>query len=80
MQTESLGPGEVGYVVANVRTVKETRAGDTVFDATKPDVEPLPGYKDVHSMVFAGHLSDGHARSTRRCATRSRSCSSTTRR
>src|SRR5205823_12551435 len=52
--TESLGPGEVGYVVANVRSVKETRAGDTIFDATKPDVQPLPGYKDVHSMVFAG--------------------------
>jgi GTP-binding protein LepA len=52
--TESLGPGEVGYVVANVRTVKETRAGDTIVDATRPDVTPLPGYKDVHSMVFAG--------------------------
>jgi GTP-binding protein LepA len=54
VETESLGPGEVGFVVANVRTVKETRAGDTVFDASKPDVEPLPGYKDVHSMVFSG--------------------------
>ncbi len=54
VETESLGPGEVGFVVANVRTVKETRAGDTVVDASKPDVEPLPGYKDVHSMVFSG--------------------------
>jgi GTP-binding protein LepA len=54
VETDSLGPGEVGFVVANVRTVKETRAGDTVFDASKPDVEPLPGYKDVHSMVFSG--------------------------
>jgi GTP-binding protein LepA len=54
VETESLGPGEVGFVVANVRTVKETRAGDTVLDATKPDVPPLPGYKDVHSMVFSG--------------------------
>jgi GTP-binding protein LepA len=54
VETESLGPGEVGFVVANVRTVKETRAGDTVLDASKPDVEPLPGYKDVHSMVFSG--------------------------
>ncbi len=52
--TTSLGPGEVGYVVANVRTVKETRAGDTIFDADHTDVEALPGYKDVHSMVFAG--------------------------
>jgi GTP-binding protein LepA len=54
VETDSLGPGEVGFVVANVRTVKETRAGDTVLDASKPDVEPLPGYKDVHSMVFSG--------------------------
>src|SRR5678809_956773 len=52
--TDALGPGEVGYVVANVRTVKETRAGDTIVDASHPDVEPLPGYQDVHSMVFAG--------------------------
>ena len=51
---DELGPGEVGYVVANVRTVKETRAGDTVIDALGPYVEPLPGYKDVHSMVFSG--------------------------
>jgi GTP-binding protein LepA len=54
VQGDELGPGEVGYVVANVRTVKETRAGDTIVDATKPPVEALPGYKDVHSMVFAG--------------------------
>jgi GTP-binding protein LepA len=51
---ESLGPGEVGYVMANVRSVQETRAGDTIFDADRHAVEPLPGYKDVHSMVFAG--------------------------
>jgi GTP-binding protein LepA len=51
---EALGPGEVGYVVANVRSVKETRAGDTILDADHADVPPLPGYQDVHSMVFAG--------------------------
>ncbi len=54
VEGEMLGPGEVGYMVANVRTVRETRAGDTVLDASAPPVEPLPGYKDVHSMVFAG--------------------------
>jgi GTP-binding protein LepA len=52
--TSELGPGEVGYVVANVRSVKETRAGDTIFDADNPASAALPGYKDVHSMVFAG--------------------------
>ena len=54
VKTDVLRPGEVGYVVANVRHVKETRVGDTVLDATRQDVEPLPGYQDVHSMVFAG--------------------------
>jgi GTP-binding protein LepA len=52
--TDSLGPGEVGYVVANVRSVQETRAGDTIFDAANHASEALPGYQDVHSMVFAG--------------------------
>ncbi|HVA58167.1 MAG: translation elongation factor 4 [Gemmatimonadaceae bacterium] len=49
-----LGPGEVGYVVANVRSVKETRAGDTIMDFERPAATPLPGYQDVHSMVFSG--------------------------
>ena len=54
VKTAELGPGEVGYVVANVRSVKETRAGDTIFDATNHASEPLPGYKEVRSFVFAG--------------------------
>jgi GTP-binding protein LepA len=54
VKTDKLGPGEVGYVVANVRSVKETRAGDTIFDATNRAPEPLPGYRDVRSFVFAG--------------------------
>ena len=52
--TPALEPGEVGYVVANVRHVKETRVGDTIFDAARPAAGPLPGYRDVRSMVFAG--------------------------
>jgi GTP-binding protein LepA len=52
--TDELGPGEVGYVVANVRSVKETRAGDTIFDAENKAPHPLPGYKEVRSFVFAG--------------------------
>ncbi|MGI9043110.1 MAG: translation elongation factor 4, partial [Gemmatimonadaceae bacterium] len=54
VKTDKLGPGEVGYVVANVRSVKETRAGDTIFDATNRAPEALPGYRDVRSFVFAG--------------------------
>jgi GTP-binding protein LepA len=54
VKTDELGPGEVGYVVANLRSVSETRAGDTVFDATNRASEPLPGYREVRSFVFAG--------------------------
>jgi GTP-binding protein LepA len=54
VRTDSLGPGEVGYVVASVRSVKETRAGDTIFDASNRAAEPLPGYQEVRSFVFAG--------------------------
>jgi GTP-binding protein LepA len=51
---EQLEAGEVGYVVANVRGVRETRPGDTVLDAEHRDVVLLPGYRDIKSMVFAG--------------------------
>ena len=51
---EQLEAGEVGYVVANVRGVREIRPGDTVLDAEHRDVELLPGYRDIQSMVFAG--------------------------
>jgi GTP-binding protein LepA len=51
---DQLGPGEVGYVVASVRSVSETRAGDTIFDAENHAKEALPGYKAVRSFVFAG--------------------------
>jgi GTP-binding protein LepA len=50
----SLGAGEVGYVVASVRSVRETRAGDTIFDASNHAAEALPGYQEVRSFVFAG--------------------------
>ena len=53
-RTEALDAGEVGYVVANIRGVQETRVGDTVLDAGRPAGEMLPGYRDIHSMVFAG--------------------------
>ena len=52
--TDQLGPGEVGYVVASVRSVSETRAGDTIFDADNHATEALPGYQAVRSFVFAG--------------------------
>jgi GTP-binding protein LepA len=52
--TEQLEAGEVGYFVANVRGVRDTRPGDTVLDADHRDVPLLAGYRDIMSMVFAG--------------------------
>ena len=54
VQTDSLQAGEVGYVVASVRSVSETRAGDTIFDVANRAPEGLPGYQEVKSFVFAG--------------------------
>ncbi len=49
-----LGPGEVGYVIASIKEVTHTRVGDTILDASEKATELLEGYKEVHSMVFAG--------------------------
>ena len=54
IRTPSLSPGEVGYLVAAIKAVSDTRAGDTVLDATRPADELLPGYQDAKPMVFAG--------------------------
>ncbi|RMH14321.1 MAG: elongation factor 4 [Gemmatimonadetes bacterium] len=50
----SLGPGEVGYVVAAIKEVSHTRVGDTILDADHRAEELLPGYQEVRPMVFAG--------------------------
>ena len=49
-----LGPGQVGYVVAGIKNLKEVRVGDTVTDAARPAKEPLPGYRKVTPMVYCG--------------------------
>ena len=49
-----LGPGEVGFVAANIKSVEDTKIGDTITLAAKPTDAPLPGFKDVKPMVFAG--------------------------
>jgi GTP-binding protein LepA len=51
---DALSAGEVGYVIANIRNVRDSRVGDTVTDADRPASEPLPGYRHVTPMVFAG--------------------------
>jgi len=50
----SLRAGDVGYVVTGCRDVGEIRVGDTLLDAARPTAEPLPGYREVKPMVFAG--------------------------
>ncbi|HEY7148824.1 MAG TPA: translation elongation factor 4 [Gaiellaceae bacterium] len=50
---DSLGAGEVGYVVTGLKDVAKLRVGDTLTSQANPASEPLPGYKDVKPMVFA---------------------------
>ena len=52
--TDALGAGEVGYLTASIKTVADTRVGDTVTSAASPCAEPLPGYKTVQPMVYSG--------------------------
>ncbi len=53
-KTDSLSAGEVGYITASIKTVGDTRVGDTVTLADNPTAEPLPGFRDVHPMVYSG--------------------------
>ena len=49
-----LGPGEVGYLVANIKKVSDTQIGDTVTEDARPATEPLAGFEAIKPMVFAG--------------------------
>lgn len=49
-----LSSGEVGYIAASIKTIQDTRVGDTVTDADNPATEPLPGYKEALPVVFSG--------------------------
>ncbi|MFC4305547.1 translation elongation factor 4 [Cohnella boryungensis] len=49
-----LGPGDVGFVSASIKNVKDTRVGDTITDLRNPTVEALPGYRSINPMVFCG--------------------------
>ncbi len=51
---EELSSGLVGYIMASIKNVKDTRVGDTITDAQNPCAEPLPGYKKVNPMVYCG--------------------------
>ncbi|MFD0616285.1 translation elongation factor 4 [Paenibacillus sp. GCM10027629] len=51
---DELAVGDVGFVVAGIKNVKDTRVGDTVTDAKNPAPEPLPGYRRINPMVYCG--------------------------
>ena len=51
---EELGPGEVGFITAQIKQVADTRVGDTITDERKPTADPLPGFKPAQPVVFCG--------------------------
>jgi GTP-binding protein LepA len=51
---DELSAGEVGYLVANIKTVSDAKIGDTILDDENPAPEPLPGFEEIKPMVFAG--------------------------
>ncbi len=53
-QLQELGPGEIGFITAQIKEVAETRVGDTITDARKPAAEALAGFKLVQPVVFCG--------------------------
>ena len=53
-RTDELSAGEVGYITASIKTVGDTKVGDTVTLATNPASEPLDGFREVHPMVYSG--------------------------
>src|SRR5207244_650498 len=54
VEVEELGAGEVGFVMAGIKVIDETRIGDTVTEASRPTAVPLAGFKPVKPMVFSG--------------------------
>ncbi|MFQ6115573.1 MAG: translation elongation factor 4, partial [bacterium] len=54
VKKKQLSVGEVGYCIAGVKQVQDTKVGDTITSARNPAPQPLPGYRDVKPMVFSG--------------------------
>jgi GTP-binding protein LepA len=54
INTDELLAGDVGFIAASIKNVKDTRVGDTITTVKNPAQKPLPGYKKVNSMVFCG--------------------------
>jgi GTP-binding protein LepA len=51
---DEIGPGDVGYIIANIKTPDDSKIGDTITGARKPCKEPLPGFEEIRPMVYSG--------------------------
>jgi len=61
VEVDELHAGEVGFLIANIKNVADTKIGDTITDDSAPALEPLPGFEDIKPMVFAGlYTVDAH--------------------
>jgi GTP-binding protein LepA len=61
VEIDMLEAGEVGFLIANIKNVGDTKIGDTITDDARPAIEPLPGFEDIKPMVFAGlYTVDAH--------------------
>jgi len=54
LRVDALHAGEVGFMIANIKRVVDTKIGDTITDDSRPAAEPLPGFEEIKPMVFSG--------------------------
>jgi GTP-binding protein LepA len=58
---DELVAGEVGFIIANIKNVADTKIGDTITDDDRPALQALPGFEEIKPMVFAGlYTVDAH--------------------
>jgi GTP-binding protein LepA len=61
IEIDELAAGEVGFLVANIKTIADAKIGDTITESARPTAEPFPGFKELKPMVFAGlYPVEGH--------------------
>jgi len=61
VEIDELVAGEVGFMIANIKNVADTKIGDTITEDDRPAIEPLPGFEEIKPMVFAGlYTVDAH--------------------
>ena len=77
---QQLSAGEVGYIVAGVKSVQDIEIGDTITLVDRPADEPIPGYQQARQVVFSSIYSDGYRASIRSSRRRLKNSRSTMRR